>query len=56
MSFLAHHIASWLGIPAGVVIAGMLMLRKKGTARMAHREQSQTGAANTSNRSGSARR
>jgi hypothetical protein len=27
--FLAHHIAAWLGIPAGAVIAVKLILRKR---------------------------
>jgi hypothetical protein len=37
--FLAHDIASWLGIPAGIVIAAMIILRRKGTALRARRKQ-----------------
>ena len=37
--FLAHHIAEWLGIPAGIVIAAMFILRKKGRALRARRQQ-----------------
>jgi hypothetical protein len=36
---MAHHIAAWLGIPAGVVIAAMVILRKKGMALRARRQQ-----------------
>lgn len=28
--FFAHDIAAWLGIPAGIVIALMFILRKRG--------------------------
>jgi hypothetical protein len=28
----AHNIAGWLGIPAGIVIAAMIILRKRGMA------------------------
>lgn len=27
---MAHHIAAWLGIPIGIVIAAMVILRKRG--------------------------
>jgi hypothetical protein len=36
---VAHHIAAWLGIPAGIVIAAMFILRKKGMALRARRQQ-----------------
>jgi len=36
---MAHHIAAWLGIPAGIVIAAMVILRKKGMALRARRQQ-----------------
>jgi hypothetical protein len=36
---VAHHIAAWLGIPAGIVIAAMVILRKKGMALRARRQQ-----------------
>jgi hypothetical protein len=36
---MAHHIAAWLGIPTGVVIAAMMILRKKGMALRARRQQ-----------------
>jgi hypothetical protein len=39
---LAHHIAAWLGIPAGVVIAAMVILRKKGMELHARRQQART--------------
>jgi hypothetical protein len=28
--FIAHDIAGWLGIPTGIVIAALIILRKKG--------------------------
>jgi 3-methyladenine DNA glycosylase Mpg len=37
--FFAHDIASWLGIPAGVVIAAMIILRRKGMQLRARRKQ-----------------
>jgi hypothetical protein len=36
---MAHHIAAWLGIPAGIVIAALVILRKKGMALRARRQQ-----------------
>jgi hypothetical protein len=36
---MAHHIATWLGIPTGIVIAAMLILRKKGMELRARRQQ-----------------
>jgi hypothetical protein len=36
---LAHHIATWLGIPVAVVIAALIILRKKGMALRARRQQ-----------------
>jgi hypothetical protein len=36
---MAHHIAEWLGIPTGVVIAAMMILRKQGMALRARRQQ-----------------
>ena len=36
---MAHHIAAWLGIPAGIVIASMVILRKKGMELRARRRQ-----------------
>lgn len=36
---MAHHIAAWLGIPIGIVIAAMIVLRKKGMALRARRQQ-----------------
>jgi hypothetical protein len=41
--FIAHHIAAWLGIPAGIVIAAMIVLRKKGRALRARRQQARAG-------------
>ena len=37
--FLAHHIAEWLGIPAGIVIAVMFIARKQGRDLLARRRQ-----------------
>jgi hypothetical protein len=37
--FLAHDIATWLGIPAGIVIAALIILRKRGMAAMRARKQ-----------------
>jgi hypothetical protein len=36
---MAHHIAAWLGIPAGIVIAAMVIVRKKGMELRARRQQ-----------------
>lgn len=36
---MAHHIAAWLGIPVGIVIAAMIIVRKKGMALRARRQQ-----------------
>jgi hypothetical protein len=36
---MAHYIATWLGIPTGIVIAAMLILRKKGMELRARRQQ-----------------
>jgi hypothetical protein len=38
--FFAHDIATWLGIPAGVVIAGMIILRHRGLATLRDRRRS----------------
>lgn len=35
----AHDIAGWLGIPAGIVIAAMIILRRRGMALRARRQQ-----------------
>lgn len=45
MIFLAHHIAGWLGIPTGVLIAVLIILRKKGMAAMKARRQARQAAA-----------
>jgi hypothetical protein len=37
--FIAHDIAGWLGIPTGIVIAALIILRKKGMALRARRKQ-----------------
>jgi hypothetical protein len=42
---MAHHIAAWLSIPAGIVIAAMVILRKRGMALRAHRQQGRQAAA-----------
>jgi hypothetical protein len=42
---MAHHIAAWLGIPVGIVIAAMIVLRKKGMALRARRQQARQAAA-----------
>jgi len=36
---MAHHIAAWLGIPAGVVVVALFILRKAGMALRARRQQ-----------------
>jgi hypothetical protein len=41
---MAHHIAEWLGIPTGIVIAAMMILRKKGMALRARRQQARAAA------------
>lgn len=40
--FIAHDIAGWLGIPTGIVIAALIILRKKGMALRARRKQQRT--------------
>ena len=35
----AHDIAGWLGIPTGIVIAAMVILRRRGMALRARRQQ-----------------
>lgn len=45
MIFLAHHIATWLGVSTGVVIAGLIILRKKGMASLKARRQRKSTAA-----------
>jgi hypothetical protein len=35
----AHDIAGWLGVPAGLVIAAMIILRRRGMALRARRLQ-----------------
>jgi hypothetical protein len=42
--FLAHYIAEWLGIPTGIVIAAMIILRRKGMALRARRKQARTAS------------
>lgn len=37
--FIAHYIAGWLGIPAGIVIAALVILRKNGMALRASRKR-----------------
>ena len=37
--FIAHDIAGWLGIPTGIVIAVLIILRKKGMALRARRKE-----------------
>jgi hypothetical protein len=44
MIFLAHHLATWIGVPAGVLIAGAFILRKKGMAAMKARRQAKESA------------
>jgi hypothetical protein len=36
---MAHHIAAWLSIPVGIVIAALVILRKKGMALRARRQK-----------------
>jgi hypothetical protein len=43
--FLAHYISGWLGIPAGIVIVALLILRKQGKALRARRKQARAAAA-----------
>ena len=37
--FIAHYLAAWLGLPTGIVIAALFILRKRGTALRASRKQ-----------------
>jgi hypothetical protein len=41
--FIAHDIAGWLGVPAGIVIAAMIILRRKARTLRAHRQQARVG-------------
>jgi hypothetical protein len=46
--FFAHHIAAWLGIPAGAVIVVMLILRKRlGELRVRSKQHRQTATSTT---------
>lgn len=42
--FIAHDLATWLGIPAGIVIAALIILRKKGMALRARRKQARASS------------
>jgi hypothetical protein len=44
--FFAHDIAAWLGVPAGIVIAVMIIVRRRGMA--AWNRHKQTRAAGRS--------
>ncbi|MEU8976825.1 hypothetical protein AB0D11_48220 [Streptomyces monashensis] len=37
--FFAHYIAGWIGIPTGIVIAALFILRKRGMEYRARRQQ-----------------
>jgi hypothetical protein len=37
--FVAHDIAGWLGIPTGIVIAALIILRRQGMALRARNKQ-----------------
>ena len=41
---MAHHIAAWLGIPIGIVIAAMVIVRKRGMELRARRRQAREGS------------
>jgi len=41
---MARHIAAWLGIPAGIVIAVLVILRKKGMELRARRQQARAAS------------
>jgi hypothetical protein len=41
----AHDIAGWLGIPIGIVIAAMVIVRKRGMALRARRQQARASGA-----------
>jgi hypothetical protein len=41
--FIAHYIAGWLGIPTGIVIVALIILRSKGRALRARRQQARAG-------------
>lgn len=36
---MAHHLAAWLGIPAGIIVVAMFALRKVGMALRDRRQQ-----------------
>ncbi len=42
--FIAHDIAGWLGVPVGIVIVALIILRKKGMALRARRKQARAGS------------
>lgn len=45
MIFLAHHIATWLDVPVGLVIAVAIIGRKRGMAALkAHRQAKKSPA------------
>ncbi|WP_369394376.1 hypothetical protein AB5J72_47675 [Streptomyces sp. CG1] len=43
--FLAHYIAGWIGIPTGIVIAALFILRKRGMELRARRQQTRKSTA-----------
>jgi hypothetical protein len=38
-AFIAHDVASWVGVPTAAVIVAMVMLRKWGKGRQARRQE-----------------
>ena len=50
--FIAHYIAEWLGIPAAIVIAALVILRRKGRALRARRQQARGPAEQAPRRPG----
>jgi hypothetical protein len=45
---MAHHIAAWLGIPIGIVIAAMVILRKRGMELRARRQEAREASRSAS--------
>ena len=51
--FIAHDIAGWIGVPVGIVIAALIILRKKGMALRARRKQARAGSPPATGQAGS---
>lgn len=52
--FIAHDIAGWLGVPTGIVIVALIILRRKGMALRARKKQERAAGHQISDQQGRA--